>query len=147
MLLTHLKQKLLTITVRIWVDHHGTVKWYLALLSYLQSWFFLLTPLRIFNCGSKRLIRHMVQTLLSYSQVRFSPHSSSIIRHLLGVMIAPSHAPATSDQSLQRITMAFKLSNSHKSMGHSGHALCCFRPTLRCCLQDSWIYNIILVAC
>jgi hypothetical protein len=83
LLLTHPKQKLLTSTVRIWVDHHGTVKWYLALLSYLQSWFFLVTPLRIFNYGSKRLIWQTVQTLLSYSQVRFSPHSSSMIRHLL----------------------------------------------------------------
>jgi hypothetical protein len=119
LLLTHLKQKLLTSTVRIWVDHHGTVKWYLALLSYLQSWFFLVTPLRIFNYGGKRLIRQTVQTLLSYSRVRFSPYSSSMIRHLLWVMITVSHAPAASDQSLQHIIMAFKLSNSHKIMGHS----------------------------
>jgi hypothetical protein len=35
------------------------------------------------------------------------------------IIITPSHAPAATDLSLQRIVIAFKLSSSHKSMGHS----------------------------
>jgi hypothetical protein len=52
------------------------------------------------------------QSLLLLASIMHSKQEERII-------ITPSHAPAATDQSLQRIVIAFKLSSFHKSMGHS----------------------------
>ncbi len=70
-LITHQKHKLFTIIVRVQVDHHGIVKWYIVLLSNLHYWFFLLNIISHFQLWQQktRLIDGSNPTQLFIGQI------------------------------------------------------------------------------